>query len=343
MGDGIVSRARRRVRMASLTALWLCLAVTGPAPALAQAQEEDKALGRPASASSVEAPGTGSCRACPPGNATDGRADTRWGSAFSGREHWQVDLGRPRLVDAVTVDWQWSYATRYEVATSLDGVTFAPAAAVGLAPGLRRAHVVQRTAFGVRLARFVRITGLEREFVQWGFSIWTASVFGPPDPAEVPPDPPAAPDPGPPPPAASQPPAPSPAVAAGSAAAPGTPTPPRGAPALRPMRTAIVRLRGAATSRGATITLLSVRAPKAATVRVRCTGRGCPKRIRARRGSGRIPELRRTLAAGAVVEVFVTQPGTSGKYTRFQIRRRQAPRRTDSCIVAGAPAACPAG
>jgi hypothetical protein len=74
---------------------------------------------------------------------------------------------------------------------------------------------------------------------------------------------------------------------------------------------------------------------------VRCTGPGCPRgRVPTRRGSRQVPELRRQLGVGAIIEVFVTQRGTSGRYTRFEIRRRRAPLRTDACIVDGFPAAC---
>jgi len=105
-----------------------------------------------------------------------------------------------------------------------------------------------------------------------------------------------------------------------------------------------VRLAGSVVGSKTRIRLLSVRAPRAATVRVRCTGPGCPWNVRRRRGSGRIRELRRVLGAGAVLEVFITQPSTYGKYTRFRIRRGDPPRRTDRCVAHGSrtPVACPA-
>jgi hypothetical protein len=93
----------------------------------------------------------------------------------------------------------------------------------------------------------------------------------------------------------------------------------------------IVRIKGAATASGAAIQLLSVRAPRAATVRVRCRGGGCPKRVRSRKGTGRIRELQCRLRAGAVIDVAITQPGRYGKHTRFVIRKRKSPRRIDRC------------
>jgi hypothetical protein len=352
-------RAARRAAATTTTRTMLvcCLlalaAAVLPQAAAAQAPAgEDKALGRPATASTTEQEPFGNCAfgVCPPGNATDGRPDTRWASAFSDGHFWQVDLGSARLVDAVSVDWQFAYAARYEILTSLDGTTFTPVAAVSLPPGLRRDHWVERTAFAVTPARYVRINALRRAQPRYGFSFYTVSVFGPDEAALAPPPP--APAPEPPASPASAPGAapatPGAAAGSGPATAPGgaagtvpgasAPEPPA---ALRPIGFTTVRLRGAATSTGARIEVLSVRAPRAATVRVRCKGRGCPRRVPTRRGTRRIPEVQRRLGVGAVIEVFVTQPGTYGRYTRFEIRRRRAPLRTDACVVAGRPATCP--
>jgi hypothetical protein len=44
---------------------------------------------------------------------------------------------------------------------------------------------------------------------------------------------------------------------------------------------------------------------------------------------------RRTLRPGAVVQVFVTQRGAIGKYTRFRIRAGKPPSRVDRCLPPG--------
>ncbi|MBA2513265.1 MAG: hypothetical protein H0V26_02900 [Solirubrobacterales bacterium] len=74
-----------------------------------------------------------------------------------------------------------------------------------------------------------------------------------------------------------------------------------------------------------------------------CKGVGCPPRELKRRGTGSLRGLPRRLRAGAVVQVFVTKKGRLGKYTRFVIRRGEAPRRVDSCARHGArrPTRCP--
>jgi hypothetical protein len=120
----------------------------------------------------------------------------------------------------------------------------------------------------------------------------------------------------------------------------------------------IVRLVGTVTSKGTRIRSLTAEAPQGATVRIECRGRGCPFRsqtraARSRRSAHseadtskrvRIRRLRRrTLRPGAVLEVWITKQDTIGKYTRFRIRKRKAPKRTDLCVMPGSatPAACP--
>jgi F5/8 type C domain len=332
---------RRLLFAAFLALVWLTTT-----PAHAQAPE-DKALGRPATASSVEParPG-GPCSEilCAPGLATDGRDDTRWGSEFADNQWWLVDLGSARLVDSVSLTWHRARARRYVIETSLDGVEFTPAATVDLnlsdaqiATLIVNLHWTEHTFFPVRSARYVRVTSGERAPIvldgqtqRFGVSLWTANVYGPRD------DGPRDNGPG----GTVSPPAPPPA---------GTPpaTSPSGAAdvvqgLIRPFP--VVRIKGSLTERGARIDVLSVRAPRNATIRVRCRGRSCPDLVRRRPGGRRrIAELERALPAGTVVTVRVMRPGDFGKFTRFVIRRGRPPDRTDSCVrgVAPAPVACP--
>jgi PKD repeat protein len=132
-------------------------------------QREDKALGHATSASSTEASGLG------PANAVDGNSGTRWSSSFTNSQWWQVDLGRARSVDTVTLNWEAAYASTYTIRTSTNGTTFTTAATVTInSPG------VKTSSFTARSARYVRITGTTRA-TQWGISFWDASVFGAPD------------------------------------------------------------------------------------------------------------------------------------------------------------------
>jgi len=145
--------------------------------------------------------------------------------------------------------------------------------------------------------------------------------------------------------APQSPPAAPPEPSSGAAGSPDAASAPAGASlrALEPFP--VVRIRGRITRTGATISLLLVRAPVGARVSLRCRGRACPLRRLARATTARSLRVRsfeRHLRAGTLVEVFVTRPGLIGKYTRFRIRRRGAPARTDLCLVPGqrAPRAC---
>ena len=119
----------------------------------------------------------------------------------------------------------------------------------------------------------------------------------------------------------------------------GPPAPPARRRLLRPFP--IVRIAGRLTRAGASIRVLSVRAPGGARVLALCSGRGCPRRASsamvraraARTGRVRFTRLQRSLRAGARIQVFVTSPSRIGKYTRFTIRRGLAPKRLDSCLA----------
>ena len=111
----------------------------------------------------------------------------------------------------------------------------------------------------------------------------------------------------------------------------------------------IVRIRGVILRGSARISLLSVKAPTGARVKVICHGGGCPKkksvalRVASSKRAVRVRRLERRLRRGAIIEVFVTAPGRIGKYTSFTIRSNAAPARRDLCLQPGKskPVACP--
>jgi glucose/arabinose dehydrogenase len=147
---------------------------------------EDKANGRPATASSVE--GNPDNVNLVPGKAVDDNATTRWASekgtlAYPAtNEWWQVDLGSSRQVGRVELDWEAAYASKFKILTSTDGVNFALAAdATATSAG------TTVTNFPVRSARYVRVQGVERGTV-YGISFWQARVLGPPDGTSPPAD-----------------------------------------------------------------------------------------------------------------------------------------------------------
>jgi hypothetical protein len=109
----------------------------------------------------------------------------------------------------------------------------------------------------------------------------------------------------------------------------------------------VVRMAGSFGPSGIRISQLVVRAPAGARVEIHCRGRGCPFRKMIRRARSQAIRIRafsrRVLRARAVVEIWVTQPGEIGKYTRFRIRKGKPPSRVDRCVPPGQeqPQVCP--
>jgi hypothetical protein len=120
----------------------------------------------------------------------------------------------------------------------------------------------------------------------------------------------------------------------------------------------VVRISGVLRRGGIRVRLLTVDAPSGAKVRVRCRRRGCPFRRLTRKATsgpggsarGHVSRLikfkrfrGRLLRAGTVVQIFVTKPGTIGKYTRIRVRRGKLPSRADRCMIPGSarPVLCP--
>jgi hypothetical protein len=115
----------------------------------------------------------------------------------------------------------------------------------------------------------------------------------------------------------------------------------------------VVRIAGVLTSSGVNISLIAAQAPQGARVRLTCRGRGCPAASESRLISSSSGQHRagvlafrrfeRSLAAGVILEIKISKPGSIGKYTRFTIRRGKLPRRVDSCLDPAGfkPIACP--
>ena len=106
-----------------------------------------------------------------------------------------------------------------------------------------------------------------------------------------------------------------------------------------------VRFAGRLTSRGARITLLSVRAPKGAKISISCK-HGCPHSKLARLARNvRVKSMQGTYRVGATLVITVTKSGAIGKYTKITIKRGKSPKRTDRCLwpKSKKPRSCPTG
>lgn len=127
--------------------------------------------------------------------------------------------------------------------------------------------------------------------------------------------------------------------------------PPAAAAATQPPKVLspfpVVRLAGKILRRGVRVRLLTVQAPSGSKIAIACHGphASCPYAMTNRLSTGTVIRVRpfeRRLTGGTVLRIYITKKGFVGKYTRFEIRNRRAPKRTDECARrAGARMPCP--
>ena len=116
----------------------------------------------------------------------------------------------------------------------------------------------------------------------------------------------------------------------------------------------VVHMAGSYNGAGVKISLLTVLTPVGATVTVTCRGGGCPtkseglvaaSRTKSKTGTVLITFRRfeHSLRAGAVLEIWVSNHGQIGKFTRFVIHHNKVPSRQDLCLnpAGTAPIVCP--
>jgi hypothetical protein len=127
--------------------------------------------------------------------------------------------------------------------------------------------------------------------------------------------------------------------------------PPATARVMYPFPT--VRISGRDLRLGVRITQLAVKAPTGAWINVTCRSRRCPARSASRVATAKrgratwvtFRQFHRFLPAGLTLQVRVSRNREIGSYTRFHVRRRKLPVRTDSCLDPSGvkPIACPSG
>ncbi|WP_431900903.1 beta-N-acetylglucosaminidase domain-containing protein [Nonomuraea sp. bgisy101] len=126
----------------------------------------NQALGRPATASSVENGTTFEAA-----KAVDGDAATRWSSRAADGEWLQVELARAADVGKVVLRWEAAHAAAYRIEVSADGTTWQPAAEVTASDGgVDEVWIDQPNS-----ARFVRMQGVRRA-TGFGYSLWEMEV-----------------------------------------------------------------------------------------------------------------------------------------------------------------------
>lgn len=104
-------------------------------------------------------------------SAVDGTADTRWESASTDAQYFQVDLDSVKAVNTVKINWEAAYAAKYEIQVSIDGEQWESVATENGAPG----YVT--TVFDAVKARYVRMNGVKRA-TDYGYSFYEFEVYG---------------------------------------------------------------------------------------------------------------------------------------------------------------------
>jgi beta-glucanase (GH16 family) len=132
----------------------------------ADAAEVVVSQGKPATASSSEVAG-----AYLASEANDGNNGTRWASAWSAAQWWQVDLGTATAVSRIAINWESAYAKGFSIQFSNDGSSFTQAYTTSAGTGGQQSITVSGTT------RYVRINLTERALAAYGYSFWEFQVF----------------------------------------------------------------------------------------------------------------------------------------------------------------------
>ncbi|MBO3740114.1 discoidin domain-containing protein [Actinoplanes flavus] len=138
-------------------------AITGSGAAAAEVLLSQ---GKPATASSTEAPG-----AYLAGEAVDGNTGTRWSSAFADPQWLQVDLGSSQAITRVELNWETAAAKAYQIQVSDNASSWTTVYSTTTSTGGNQSLAVTGTG------RYVRMYGTQRT-TTYGYSLWEFKVFG---------------------------------------------------------------------------------------------------------------------------------------------------------------------
>ncbi|MFC4031300.1 discoidin domain-containing protein [Streptomyces polygonati] len=124
------------------------------------------ALGHPATASSVQDGNLG--YAAPYG--VDGSTVTRWASAYTDPQWFQVDLGASLPVCQVVLQWENAYASAFQIQVSDNGTTWSPIYSTTTGTGGKQTLNVSGTGRYIRMYGTTRATG-------YGYALWEFQVY----------------------------------------------------------------------------------------------------------------------------------------------------------------------
>jgi Beta-glucanase/Beta-glucan synthetase len=143
---------------------------------------------KPAYASSYQ--DDANCSGCTPAKAFDMDPGTRW--ATSDTTGWTdpgwiyVDLGAPATITQIVLQWEYAYATAFQLQVSSDATNWTTIYSTTTGTGLLQTFDVSGTG------RYVRMYGTKR-VTPYGYSLWEFKVYGtggnPTPPPALPPNP----------------------------------------------------------------------------------------------------------------------------------------------------------
>lgn len=100
--------------------------------------------------------------------------DTGWSSVFASDPQWiALDLGVPREIGRVVLDWQTAYAVSYRLETSADGQNWTPVYTTDAGKG-----GIETLTFPPVTARWIRMYGTKRA-TKFGYYLFGFHVYGP--------------------------------------------------------------------------------------------------------------------------------------------------------------------
>lgn len=123
------------------------------------------ALGKNVTTSSAENPSVDGSKL------VDGAAETRWSSNFSDNEWFVVDLGQSYTINKVTLDWEASYATAYNIQVSMDNNNWVTVYETTSGKGGDEEIIINAID-----ARYVKVQGVKRALA-YGYSLWEIGVY----------------------------------------------------------------------------------------------------------------------------------------------------------------------
>ncbi|MBQ9651897.1 MAG: discoidin domain-containing protein, partial [Prevotella sp.] len=118
--------------------------------------------------------------------AVDGNVGTRWESASSDPQTWQVDLGSDQTVRSFVIVWQTAYTENYTITVAAEGAAVDGAGFITdgteVASGTNAAGKAELWTQVINLdadqtVRYVKFTGTSRATI-WGHSFWEFGVYG---------------------------------------------------------------------------------------------------------------------------------------------------------------------